>query len=75
VKTESRASHLARGKGLLFRRKEAKDFYVRVPRKHAGHGRERGSGAEIKVFCFFSSEKKAFVLTFARAYWATRNHL
>jgi hypothetical protein len=26
-------------------------------RRHAGHGLERGRGAEIKVFWFFSSEK------------------
>jgi hypothetical protein len=34
-------------------------------RQHTGHGRERGSGGELKVFWFFSSEKN--ILTSASA--------
>jgi hypothetical protein len=32
-----------------------------------GHGLDHGSGAEEKVFCFFSSEKKPFLASLAFA--------
>jgi hypothetical protein len=48
--------------GLLFWRRLAKDFYFLRQRHVAGHGLDRGSGGEVKVFCFFSSEKKFFAL-------------
>jgi hypothetical protein len=35
-------------------------------RKDPGHGHDRESGGEAKVFCFFSSEKKALSYHFAR---------
>jgi hypothetical protein len=42
---------------------EAKDFYVLRQRHDAGHGLDRGSGGEVKVFWFFSSEKNTLPLT------------
>jgi hypothetical protein len=41
-----------------FLKKRTKRLLLRRPRKDPGHGRIGGSGGEIKVFCFFSSEKK-----------------
>jgi len=49
--TEEESSFLKkRSKRLLFLRQ----------RNDPGHGLDRGSGGEVKVFCFFSSEKKGF---------------
>jgi hypothetical protein len=43
-------------KTFFFRRKEPKNFcFPAMARMHGGHGRI------IKVFCFFSSEKKTFL--------------
>jgi len=40
--------------------KEAKRLLFRRSLIDSGHGIDLGSGGEIKVFCFFSSEKKDF---------------
>jgi hypothetical protein len=48
VRQESRSFLKKRTKRLLFLRQ----------RNDTGHGLDRGSGGEAKVFCFFSSEKK-----------------
>jgi len=40
--------------------KEAKRLLFLRQRQDAGHGLNLGSGGEVKVFCFFSSEKKDF---------------
>jgi hypothetical protein len=40
--------------------KEAKRLLFLRQRQNAGHGLDRVSGGEVKVFCFFSSEKKDF---------------
>jgi hypothetical protein len=45
-----------RKKGLLFLKKEAKNFYVQGVGNTVSM-RNLGSGGEIKVFWFFSSEK------------------
>jgi hypothetical protein len=45
--------------------KEAKRLLFLRPRNDPGHGLDRGSGGEIKVFWFFSSEKNTF-LSFVR---------
>jgi hypothetical protein len=47
--------------GIPISEEEAKRLSFRRSRQHAGHGLDFGSGGEIKVFCFFSSEKKAFL--------------
>jgi hypothetical protein len=50
-------------KNLLFlKKKKQKDFLFRRSRQDSGHGLEHGGGGDIKVFCFFSSEKKTFSL-------------
>jgi hypothetical protein len=41
-----------------FLKKRSKRLLFLRPRQDPGHGRNRGSGGEVKVFCFFSSEKK-----------------
>jgi hypothetical protein len=45
------------GKKPLFSREEAKDFIARTQRQDPGHGLDPRSGADSKVFWFFSSEK------------------
>jgi len=42
--------------------KEAKNFHFLRQRFDPGPGRQRAAGAELKVFCFFSSEKKALLV-------------
>jgi hypothetical protein len=44
----------------FFEEKEAKRLLFRRPRQVSGHGLNLGSGGEIKVFWFFSSEKNIF---------------
>jgi hypothetical protein len=41
-----------------FLKKRSKRLLFLQRRDGAGHGLDRGSGGEAKVFCFFSSEKK-----------------
>jgi hypothetical protein len=41
--------------------KEAKRLLFLRLRNDRGHGLDRGRGGNIKVFCFFSSEKKGFL--------------
>jgi hypothetical protein len=45
-----------------FLKKRSKRLLFLVLRQDSGHGLERGSGGEIKVFWFFSSEKNNFLL-------------
>jgi hypothetical protein len=40
-----------------FLKKRSKRLLFLRQRQDAGHGLDRGSGGEVKVFCFFSSEK------------------
>jgi hypothetical protein len=40
-------------------KKRTKKLLLPRPRQDPGHGLDRGSGGEIKVFSFFSSEKKS----------------
>jgi hypothetical protein len=42
--------------------KNQKTFTISATSPLSGHGRQLSAGAELKVFCFFSSEKKAFFL-------------
>jgi hypothetical protein len=56
-----------KGKCVLFWRKEPKDFYFSAaPTIEAPTLKESGRifpwAPDVKVFCFFSSEKKDFVL-------------
>jgi len=41
--------------------REAKDFYFLRQRNDTGHGLDRGSGGEVKVFWFFFSKKNCFL--------------
>jgi hypothetical protein len=50
------------GRPSFSEEKEAKRLLFRRKRKVAGHGLNLGSRGNIKVFCFFSSEKKDFLL-------------
>jgi hypothetical protein len=45
-----------------FLKKRSKRLLFLVLRQDPGHGLDRGSGGEIKVFWFFSSEKNNFLL-------------
>jgi hypothetical protein len=45
------------GKAFFFEKKKQKTFIPRLP-PDMGYGHTIGSCGEIKVFCFFSSEKK-----------------
>jgi hypothetical protein len=48
-----------------FLKKRTKKLLFLRQRQDPGHGLNHGSGGEIKVFCFFSSEKKAFFSSYA----------
>jgi hypothetical protein len=41
---------------------DIRSFIEGCRRQDAGHGLDGGSGGDVKVFCFFSSEKKAFLV-------------
>jgi hypothetical protein len=41
-----------------FLKKRTKRLLFLRQRQDPGHGLDRGSGGDVKVFCFFSSEKK-----------------
>jgi hypothetical protein len=41
-----------------FRRGEPKDFYLETASNDPGQGLYLSASADVKVFCFFSSEKK-----------------
>jgi hypothetical protein len=43
-----------------FLKKRSKRLLLLRRSRDPGHGRHRDAGAGIKVFCFFSSEKKGF---------------
>jgi hypothetical protein len=43
-----------------FLKKRSKRLLFRRPRQDPGHGLDLGSGGELKVFWFFSSEKNTF---------------
>jgi hypothetical protein len=45
-----------------FLKKRSKRLLFLVLRQDPGHDLDRGSGGEIKVFWFFSSEKNNFLL-------------
>ncbi len=42
--------------------KNQKTFTFYATSHLSGHGLDPSAGAELKVFCFFSSEKKAFLV-------------
>jgi hypothetical protein len=43
-----------------FLKKRSKKLLCLRSLQRSGHGRQPSAGADIKVFCFFSSEKKTF---------------
>jgi hypothetical protein len=43
-----------------FLKKRSKRLLFLRQRHDPGHGLDRGTRGEVKVFCFFSSEKKGF---------------
>jgi hypothetical protein len=46
---------------MFFSEEKNQKTFIFVRRFHdRGHGRDLSAGAELKVFCFFSSEKKTF---------------
>jgi hypothetical protein len=45
-----------------FLKKRSKRLLILRQRQHTGHGRDLGSGGELKVFWFFSSEKNKSLL-------------
>jgi len=55
-----------------FLKKRSKRLLILRQHQDPGHGLDRGSGGEVKVFCFFSSEKKTLPCLIDFVEWLSR---